>query len=98
MTMNKLLLIVSCVLALAGARAEPLLPQHDDEVVETLPAGGNRAEERRLRREAAADPARAVLLARRHLAQARVQGDPRQVGQALAALRAWPDAASAPDE
>src|SRR4051794_40398806 len=98
MNMRLLLSIVVGALAMAGARGEPLMPKHDDEVVETLPASGSRAEERRWRRDAAADPAQAVALARRRLAQARAQGDPRHAGQALAALRAWPDAATAPDD
>jgi len=95
--MRRCLVLVCCVLALAGVRAEPLVPQRDDEVVETLPAGGSRAEERRWR-TASNDPAEAAALARRRLAQARAQGDPRLAGRALAALRGWPDAATAPDD
>jgi tetratricopeptide (TPR) repeat protein len=93
-----MLVIAASAFALCAARAEPIVPQHDDEVVETLPAGGNRAEERRLRAQADGDPARAVALARRYLDQARAQGDPRLAGRALAALRAWPDADTAPDD
>ncbi len=83
----------------APAHAEPVRPQSPDEVVETLPAtAGGRAEERRLRRDWAAnpgDPVRAVALARRYLAQAHEQADPRFAGQALAVLRAWDDGARA---
>ena len=44
------------------------------------------------------DAALAVELSRRYLQQARVAGDPRFAGQALAVLQAWPDPAKAPDE
>ncbi|MGZ5132097.1 MAG: hypothetical protein ACXWJ1_12335 [Caldimonas sp.] len=82
--------------------AEPLVPKSDDEVVEVLPAiAGNRDEDRRLRKELAARPddaALAVRVAQRDLERAREIGDPRFAGLALAALRPWPDAATAPDE
>src|SRR5437763_1768696 len=87
--MHRFFIACLCALAVHAARAEPLVPRSDDEVVETLPAAAGRAEDRRLRREWAAhpdDPARAVALSRRHLEQARSQGDPRHAGQALAAL------------
>jgi predicted Zn-dependent protease len=91
-----------CGLQASVVRAEPLLPRSDDQVVETLPAvAGNRAEERRLRREWAAHPrdaSVAVPLARRYLEQARADGDPRRAGLALATLQAWPDASTAPDD
>src|SRR5687768_15869554 len=95
---------IAGVLLLCGtwAHAEPLLPRSDDQIVETLPAAaGARAEERRLRRDWAADPrdvAKALPLARRHVEQARQDGDPRRAGQALAVLQPWPDAATAPDD
>lgn len=104
--MHHFLAPLACVLVLAGpttfARAEPLVPQSDAEVIETLPAaGGSRAEERALRRRWAANPADAGLaatLARRYIDRARAQGDPRFAGQALAVLQAWPEAAIAPAE
>lgn len=93
---------MACACAIAQAQAAPLVPSDDDQVIEMLgAAGGERAEERRLRREWAArrgDADKAVAFARRTLAQARADGDPRRAGQALAALQAWPDPASAPDE
>ena len=86
----------------AVVHGEVLVPRSDAQVVEVLPAvSGDRAEERRLRREWAADPGdarKAVALARRQLEQARADGDPRRAGQALAALQAWPDPAKAPDD
>ena len=100
--MRHLIATLSLVLACAAAQAEVLVPHSDAEVIETLPAAaGSRAEERRLRQELAANPrdaAKAVLLARRYLDQARSQGDPRPAGQALALLQAWPDLAQAPDD
>ena len=90
------------LLASLVAQAEPVVPVSDEQVIEVLPAlNGNRAEERRLRREWAANPAdvgRSVALARRYLEQARSEGDPRRAGLALAALQAWPDVEKAPDE
>ena len=84
------------------ALAEPVVPTSDEQVIEVLPAiNGDRAEERRLRREWAAnraDAGKSVALARRYLDQARSEGDPRRAGLALAALQAWPDVEKAPDE
>ncbi len=84
------------------ARAEPVTPTRDDEVIEVLPAAaGSRDEDRRLRKELAARPddaALAVRVARRYLDRARDGGDPRFAGLALAALRPWPDGATAPGE
>ena len=92
------------VFGLSGrvAQAEPVQPQSDAEVVETLPGVvGSRAEERKLRQQWASnprDPVLAAALARRYLDQARDQGEPRFAGRALAVLRAWPDVATAPDD
>ncbi len=95
------LLLAACWLSTA-ALAVPIEPASDDEVIETLPAGGAvRSEERRLRRELAARPrdARlAAMLASRYIAQARETGDPRRAGQALAVLQAWTDPATTPSE
>ncbi len=95
--------VVVCALLLGSlSRAEVLQPQSDAEVVETLPGVvGNRAEERKLRQQWAAnprDPVLAATLARRYLDQAREQGEPRFAGRALAALQAWPDVDKAPDD
>lgn len=88
--------------AAGDARAVPVTPTHDDEVVEVLPAAaGNRGEERQLRKRLAATPddaALALTVARRYLDQAHETGDPRYAGLALAAIRAWPDARRAPDD
>jgi len=85
-----------------AASAEPIIPARDDEVIEVLPAtAGGRSEDRRLRQQLAARPddaALAVRVAQRDLDRAREAGDPRFAGLALAALRPWPDAATAPAE
>jgi predicted Zn-dependent protease len=94
--------LVTCLWHGGPVQALPLHPASDAEVVETLPAVvGERAEERRLRRELAARPGDAALaaaMARRRFAQAHETGDPRFAGQALAALQHWPDPVTAPDE
>jgi predicted Zn-dependent protease len=98
--------LLACAFALGGAigpaRATPIVPHDDAQVIQVLPLkGSRRAEERRLRRELLAHPQdaqRATQLARLHIEQARASGDPRQAGQALAALQGWPDPASAPSD
>jgi uncharacterized protein (TIGR02996 family) len=95
-------IIATLLLAAGLAQAATIVPASDSEVVETLPAAsGNRVEERKLRRQLAAQPkdaASATELAKRLLDQAREQGDPRFVGQALSALQAWNDPGQAPDD
>ncbi len=92
-----ILLAVACL----SARAVPIVPTNDDEVIDVLPAvAGNRAEERRLRQQLASaprDPALALAAARRYLDQAHELGDPRFAGMALAALEPWKDEATMPD-
>ena len=103
--MHRLLIFALAAMGVAAsvcAQATVVVAKSDAEVIETLPAAlGNRADERKLRRQWAASPANAelsVALAQRYMDQARAQGDPRYAGQALAVLQAWPDAAKAPDE
>lgn len=95
------LIAVALALFCQLAVAVPVVPTHDAEVVEVLPgASGGRIEERRLRRQFAQRPndaALALTLARRYLARAHEQGDPRFAGQALAVLTGWTDA-DAPDD
>ncbi len=81
--------------------AEVVTPSRDSDVVQVLPSGGAVSEERRLRRlwvNQKADAPTATALAKRYLARARVDGDPRFAGQAMAVLGPWPDAKTAPDE
>jgi tetratricopeptide (TPR) repeat protein len=93
------LVVVSAVTTYA--RATPITPTRDDEVIEVLPAtSATRNEDRQLRKRLAEHPQEAPLaaaVAQRYLEQARESGDPRFAGLALAALRAWPDAATAPN-
>jgi tetratricopeptide (TPR) repeat protein len=103
---HTLLLIASLAALLMAAatasRATPIAPTRDDEVVDVLPAiSGSRAEARRLRLQLAQQPrdaALALTAAKGDLAQAHALGDPRFAGMAMAAISAWPDAATAPDE
>ena len=96
-----LVLVLVLVLAAAPAPATPIAPARDDEVIEVLPAAaGNRAEEKRLRKQLAASPkdaALAVAVAKRYLDQAHELGDPRFAGMAMAALQGWADPATMPD-
>ena len=85
----------------AAVQATPLIPNHDDEVIEVLPAiTGSRAEERRQRKLLAQqprDPALALAIATRYLAQAHELGDPRFAGMAMSAIDGWKDEATMPD-
>src|SRR6185503_8547710 len=89
-------------LVATSAVATPITPTRDDEVIEVLPAtSAGRSEDRQLRRRLAERPGDARLaaaVAERYLVQARESGDPRFAGLALAALAAWPEPASAPNE
>ena len=94
-------LFLALVLAACAppSRAAPITPTDDAQVIEVLGGGAARAEARRLKRDLAQQPqnhALAARLARRYIDEARAQGDPRLAGQALAVLRPWPDAATAP--
>lgn len=82
----------------------PRVPEGDAVVLERLPVrprDPSALELRRLREAAAAAPADGTVaanLARRYFELAMEEGDPRYVGYAEAALRAWPEAAGAPGE
>jgi len=86
------------------ASAAPHIPKDDSVVLETLPTKPGdpaAAELRRLRSAASAAPGDAgptVRLARRYFDMAMAEGDPRYVGYAEAALRAWPESAASPAE
>lgn len=94
--------LTSILLVAAPARSTPIVPSHDDEVIEVLPAAtGNRAEERRLRKllvQQPRDPALALGIAKRYLDQAHELGDPRFAGMAMSAIAGWKDEAAMPDE
>ena len=87
---------------IATLHAAPIVPTRDDEVVEVLPAtAGNRAEERRLKRQLAQqprDPVLALAVAKRYLDQAHSTGDPRYAGMAMAAIEPWIDELTMPGD
>ena len=69
-----------------AAQADPLVPDRDDQVIESLPAT---VVARNAVQSARRSPQAAVAQAREWLAQARRSGDPRPAGQAIAALEPW---------
>ena len=95
------LFLLLAVVGVAPLCAAPIVPTHDDEVIEVLPAiTGSRAEERRLRKQLAQQPrdaALALTVAKRYLDQAHELGDPRFAGMAMSAIEAWTDEATMPD-
>ena len=99
--LTRLLVFGLLALAIGRSTAEPIVPTRDDEVIEVLPGlGTSRLEERRARRALAqrpGDAALAVSTARRYLARAHEEGDPRFAGQALAAIAGWTDAQASDD-
>ncbi|MEP6875138.1 MAG: hypothetical protein ABI887_12305 [Burkholderiales bacterium] len=101
MRLPLILLATALAVAAPSAHATPIVPTHDDEVIDVLPAvNGSRAEERRLRQQLASaphDPALALTVAKRYLAQAHELGDPRFAGMALAAFEPWQDEATMSD-
>src|SRR2546425_7729823 len=81
----------------------PRIPVSDAEVVEHLPRRTDPAQQefRALRGRLAASPddmPLALTLARRYISQSRVEGDPRYLGYAQAALAPWYDKADPPPE
>lgn len=86
--------LLLAVLACAGAAAAPYTPASGQQVLERLPGRFDPVQRElgRLRAGLAANPsdlARAAALARRHIEQARREGDPRYLGYAQAALAPW---------
>ena len=84
------------------ALAAPYIPADDSKIVEHLPTRTDpvQRELRALRAAAAANPTdvrSAALLARRYIEQARVEGDPRYLGYAQAALGPWWSKPNPPD-
>jgi hypothetical protein len=104
--MNSIRLLVVVMSLIGGcasdAHATPITPTRDDEVIDVLPAiAGSRAEARRLRKQLAQAPldsALALAAAKRYLDQAHELGDPRFAGMAMAAIDAWHDEATMPDD
>lgn len=79
------------LMMVARASAAPIVPTHDDEVIERLPVTTARG-------RAASDPATALREARGLLDAARQAGDPRLAGRALARLARWQADPGAPAE
>jgi tetratricopeptide (TPR) repeat protein len=92
-TLHKMTLAFA--LALAGAcHATPYIPADGRQVVEHLPGRTNPVQREllELRAELSRNPndaGRATALAQRYIEQARLQGDPRYLGYAQAALAPW---------
>lgn len=84
------------------ARAVPITPTHDDEVIEVLPATTAALSRDRATRKTLAenpkDVSLALAVAKRYFDEAHVSGDPRYVGLAMSALQPWPDPASSPTD
>lgn len=87
-----------------AAWSAPFTPPDDGAVLETLPSRPGDPVQRELRSLRAAhladprNPANAIALARRYFDRASAEGDPRYIGYAVAALRAWAGAADEPAE
>jgi Tfp pilus assembly protein PilF len=86
-------LVLACLCG-GAARAEPHIPADGTQVVERLPSRADpvQRELQRLRadlKQHPGDPQAAAALARRYIEQARVEGDPRYLGYAEAALAPW---------
>src|SRR4051812_20928794 len=93
--------LAAVLLAPRSSASGPLVPASDDEVVETVPAGGEARRARAAARLALAqkpdDVDAAVLLARGYLQSARAQGnDVRLIGRAQAVLNPWWSVVEAP--
>jgi Tfp pilus assembly protein PilF len=104
--MNVLILLAVPALAFAFAgacAAAPYIPTDGSKVVERLPSRASpvQRELMALRAELTRNPndlARATTLARRYIEQARIEGDPRYLGYAQAALAPWWQQPQAPDQ
>jgi tetratricopeptide (TPR) repeat protein len=107
MTSFKTLTVALLSLLLTGfaslVRCAPRIPASDAEVIEHLPRRTDPAQQefRVLRSRLAASPddmPLALTLARHYISQSRVEGDPRYLGYAQAALAPWYDKADPPTE
>ncbi len=90
---------LACALMVCVAGAQPYVPASDDQVLEQLSNPVGEAGLRDLRAELGQRPddlALALRLARQHIEQARVSGDPRHLGRAEAVLSPWWDNAQPP--
>jgi Tfp pilus assembly protein PilF len=95
-------LLLTCLWG-GAARAVPHIPADGNQVVERLPSRADPVQREllRLRGELSRHPADlqlAAALARRYIEQARIQGDPRYLGYAQAALAPWWTQPQPPDQ
>ena len=103
-TLPPIFAVIVCWLCCANsARAIPHIPTDGKQVVERLPSRADpvQRELRQLRADLSANPndlPRAASLARRYIEQARIEGDPRYLGYAQAALAPWWRQPAPPDE
>jgi tetratricopeptide (TPR) repeat protein len=100
--MHKLILALACCSA-AATQAAPYIPASGQLVVETVPRRGDPAQQelRRLRSQLNASPndiALAATIARRYIALARSETDPRYLGYAESALAPWWQQAAPPTD
>lgn len=87
----RITLFLLCCLASPAVADQPYTPASDTELVERLPKRLG-TEQRRLRAQLSAAPTAlplALQLAREAIDRSRAQGDPRELGQAQAALAPW---------
>lgn len=94
-------IMVAALLWAATASAEPYRPDHDETVLERLPAASELAALTPLRKRVAARPddlAAATRLARRYIELSRAHADPRFLGYAEAVLAPWADGSAPPPE
>ncbi|QJD90519.1 hypothetical protein HH213_10740 [Duganella dendranthematis] len=100
--MHKLILALACCSA-AATQAAPYIPASGQLVVETVPRRGDPAQQelRRLRSQLNASPndiTLAATIARRYIALARSETDPRYLGYAESALAPWWQQAAPPTD
>lgn len=98
-----LFFVLAAVLACSTASATPYIPKDGKQVVERLPSRADPVQREllRLRTGLNANPndvALASTLAQRYIEQARLDGDPRYLGYAEAALRPWWKLAEPPEQ
>lgn len=95
--------VLAAVLACSTASATPYIPKDGKQVVERLPSRADPVQRELLRLRTALnatpnDVALASTLAQRYIEQARLDGDPRYLGYAEAALRPWWKLAEPPEQ
>jgi tetratricopeptide (TPR) repeat protein len=94
-------LVLASFATSSAIHARPFLPESDDQILERLPLAGDSAarELRKLRQRLQKTPNDRILaaaLARRYIALARAESDPRYLGYAEAALLPWRDQPTPP--